>query len=437
MSTKKSTKRTKLTSLEKKWILYDVANSAFTLMVSTLFSIYFGALFKNDAGLIARFGDKIGSQQLAYWNYAGTICTIIVALLGPVLGTIADRHKKRKQLFILTVVLGAGCTLLMGTATGWLYFLIVFVIAKIWYQASLVIYDSMINDVTSDDRSDSVSSYGFAFGYIGSVIPFIVCLVLYLLAHLGKLPFDDMIAMRISFVITALWWFVFSLPLMKEYRQIHTESEAEAKTNGFAQFLASVRDLAATNRKALYFVIGFFFYIDGVYTIIGNASAYADSLGLNSVAMLEALLVTQIVAFPCAILTGRLAKKIGPEKVVMACILGYTGIAVIAFFLDTELEFWILCVLVGVFQGGIQALSRSYFARIIPKSKSGQYFSIYDIFGKGATAIGGLILGAVSAVTGRQNMGILPIIGFFVVGAVLFYKSAKTPSSVAPEDAAD
>jgi len=428
---------TKLTSLEKKWILYDVANSAFTLMVSTLFSIYFGALFKNDAGLIAKFGDKIGSQQLAYWNYAGTICTILVALLGPVLGTIADVHRKRKQLFTATVVIGAAATLLLGTATDWLFFLIIFVIAKIWYQASLVIYDSMINDVTTDSRSDLVSSYGFAYGYIGSVIPFIVGLVLYLLAHLGKLPFDEMVAMRIAFVITGIWWLGLSLPLMKAYRQIHVESEDESKKNGFVQFFASIKDLAATNKKALYFVIGFFFYIDGVYTIIGNASAYADSLGLNSVAMLEALLVTQIVAFPCAIITGKLSKKIGPEKIVLACIVGYTGIAVIAFFLDTELEFWILCVLVGFFQGGIQALSRSYFARIIPKSKSGQYFSIYDIFGKGATAIGGLILGVVSGITGKQNMGILPIIGFFVIGFLFFYISTKTPSSVKPEEAAD
>jgi len=236
-------KKSKLTSLEKKWILYDVANSAFTLMVSTLFSIYFGALFKGDAGLIARFGDEIGAQQLAYWNYAGTICTIIVALLGPFLGTIADMHKKRKQLFIATVVLGAGCTLLLGTATAWLYFIILFVIAKIWYQASLVIYDSMINDVTTDERSDEVSSYGFAFGYIGSVIPFIVCLILYVLAHMGKLPIDELVAMRISFVITAIWWFCFSLPLMKSYKQIHVESSSESQVNGFAQFFSSIRDL--------------------------------------------------------------------------------------------------------------------------------------------------------------------------------------------------
>lgn len=429
-------KNSKLNPLEKKWILYDVANSAFTLMVSTLFSIYFGALFKNNAALIERFGDEIGAQQLAYWNYAATICTVIVVFLGPVLGTIADVRGKRRSLFIITVVIGAGCTILLGTATAWLMFLVLFVVAKIWYQASLVIYDSMINDVTTDERSDMVSSYGFAFGYIGSVIPFIVCLVLYVLAHVGKLPFSELVAMRISFVITGCWWFIFSLPLMRSYKQIHLESKEQLQTNGVAQFFASIRDLAATNKKALYFVIGFFFYIDGVFTIIGNASAYADSLGLNSVAMLEALLVTQFVAFPCAIITGKLAEKIGAEKVVMACIIGYTAIAIVAFFLDTELEFWILCVMVGLFQGGIQALSRSYFAKIIPKEKSGQYFSIYDIFGKGATAIGGLLLGGVAAATGKQQLGILPIIGFFIIGLIFFIISTRTPSSVRAEDSA-
>ncbi len=422
------TQKEGLTSLEKKWVLYDVANSAFTLMVSTLIQIFF-----HDTAVKAGVSEP---NTVAYWNYAGTICTLLVVFLGPVFGTLADRRRIKKQLFILTVTVGAGCCLLLGASENWILFIILFVIAKVWYQVSLIVYDSMLNDVTTDERSDSVSSYGFAFGYIGSVVPFIGCLVLYVLATLGKIPVSDLTAMRISFAITALWWFLFSLPLIREYRQIRFETAGEQDSNGFREFFRSVQDLAKTNRKALYFIIAFFFYIDGVYTIIDNASIYAKSLGLASTGLLLALLVTQFVAFPCAIITGKMAKKWGSEIVVTVCILGYTGIAILAFFLTNQFQFWLLCVLVGLFQGGIQALSRSYFARIIPKEKSGQYFSIFDIFGKGASALGGLIFGGVTSLTGDQHIGIAPIVGFFIIGLILFRKSCATPSSVTPGDEA-
>lgn len=415
-------KKEKLTSLEKKWILYDVANSAFTLMVSTLIQIFF-----HDIAVKAGVSEP---NTVAYWNYAGTICTVAVVFLGPIFGTIADRKRMRKQLFILTVVLGAFCTLLLGVSTNWILFIVLFVIAKIWYQVSLVVYDSMLNDVTSDERADTVSSHGFAFGYIGSVVPFIFCLILYVLATLGKIGISDTFAMQISFVITAIWWFVFSIPLIKEYKQIRFETAENSETNGFKEFFSSVYDMGRTNKKALYFVIGFFFYIDGVYTIIDNASIYAKSLGLNSTSLLVALLVTQFVAFPCAIITGRMAKRWGAEIIISICIIGYTGIAVLAFFMSSEIHFWILCVMVGLFQGGIQALSRSYFAKIIPKEKSGQYFSIYDIFGKGASALGGFLFAVVTNVTGDQHIGIAPVVVFFVIGFFLFRKSWKTPSAV-------
>ncbi|MEE3480945.1 MAG: MFS transporter [Lachnospiraceae bacterium] len=416
-----------LTSLEKKWVLYDVANSAFTLMVSTLIQIYFKDLVTNDASLIAKFGDDVSAQSVAYWNYAGTICTIAVVFLAPIFGTIADRYRKKKELFIATIAIGAGCTLLLGTATAWLYYIILFVVAKIWYQVSLVIYDSMISDVTTDERSDTVSSFGFAFGYIGSVVPFIICLVLYVLAHLGKLPIGESTAMRIAFVITAVWWFCWSLPLIRSYKQLNFETKEEKKSNGFKEFFSSLKDLATTNKKALFFILGFFFYIDGVYTIIDNASIYGASLGLATVGLLVALLVTQFVAFPCAIITGKMAKKWGTDVVVTICILGYTAIAILAAFMTSLVHFWILCVMVGLFQGGIQALSRSYFSKIIPKEKSGQYFSIYDIFGKGASALGGMIFAVVTDVTKDQHIGIAPIVCFFIVGLILFRISCKTP----------
>lgn len=420
--------KNKLTSLEKKWILYDVANSAFTLMVSTLIQIFF-----HDIAVKAGVSEP---NTVAYWNYAGTVCTIAVVLLGPVFGTLADRRRLKKQLFIFTVATGALCTLLMGVTTNWIFFIIIFVIAKIWYQVSLIVYDSMLNDVTTDERADTVSSHGFAFGYIGSVVPFICCLILYVLANLGKIGITDTAAMQISFVITAIWWFVFSTPLIKEYKQIRFEDESAEASNGFKEFFNSIAELGRTNKKALYFIIGFFFYIDGVYTIIDNASIYAKSLGLASTGLLLALLVTQFVAFPCAIITGRMAKKWGSEIIISICIFGYTAIAILAFFMSSQIHFWILCVMVGLFQGGIQALSRSYFAKIIPKEKSGQYFSIFDIFGKGASALGALIFGFITNVTGNQHLGIAPIVGFFIVGFLFFRKSCSSPSVVSGSDSA-
>ena len=417
-----------LTSLEKKWVLYDVANSAFILMVSTLIQIFF-----HDIAVAAGVSEP---NTVAYWNYAGTACTIAVVFLGPVFGTLADRRRMKKQLFVFTVVAGALCTLLLGVSTNWIFFIIIFAIAKVWYQVSLVVYDSMLNDVTTDERADTVSSHGYAFGYIGSVIPFICSLILYILASFGKIGISDTVAMQISFVITAIWWFVFSIPLIKEYKQIRFEAEGTGESNGFKEFFHSIAELGRTNKKALFFVIGFFFYIDGVYTIIENASIYAKSLGLASTGLLLALLVTQFVAFPCAIITGKMAKKWGSEIIISVCILGYTAIAILAFFMSNQIHFWILCVMVGLFQGGIQALSRSYFAKIIPKEKSGQYFSIFDIFGKGASALGAFIFGFITNVTGNQHIGILPIVFFFVIGFAFFRKSWKTESVVSKEESA-
>ena len=290
-----------LTSLERAWILYDVGNSAFVLLVATLIPIFFNAL--------AEGGGLSSVEYLAYWGYAASAVTVITAVLSPILGTLADTRNYKKPIFTFCVAVGViGCCA-MGMASTWLPFLLIFIFAKVGFSGSLVFYDSMLSDVTVPDRMDEVSSKGYAWGYIGSCVPFVVCL---------------------------------------------------------------------------------------------------------------ALLVTQIVAFPSALVFGRLSGQYPSGTLIPVCIAAYAGIALFAFFLKHQWQFWVLAVVVGMFQGGIQALSRSHFAKIIPPEKSGEYFGLFDICGKGASFLGTMIVSVGSQLTGSANVGVGSLIVLFIVGFVLF-----------------
>ena len=409
----------KLTKQEKNWVLYDVGNSAFTLLVSTIMPIYFNHL-AGTAGLS-------DVDYLAYWGYAASVSTLLVALLGPVFGTMADYKGFKKPIFLAFLAVGAiGCVSL-GLARQWLLFLALFVIAKVGYSGSLIFYDSMLPDVTEPDRMDNISSLGYAWGYIGSCLPFVACLVPVLFAD--GLGLSMPAAMLIAFCITALWWVGMSLPLVKSYRQKHyVERQPGAVGAAFSRLWTTLKN-ARREKKAFLFLLAFFFYIDGVYTIIDMATAYGSALGLDSTGLLLALLVTQIVAFPFAILFGRLAKKHPTEKLISVCIIAYFGIAVFAVFLQSQWQFWTLAVMVGMFQGGIQALSRSYFTRIIPAEQSGEYFGLLDICGKGAAFLGTTIVSTVTKISGNMSLGVGMIAVLFVIGFLLFRMAAKTPAT--------
>lgn len=402
-----------LTGQEKKWILYDVGNSAFVLLVATIVPIYFNSL--------AQQGGLSSVEYLAYWGYAASIATLIVALLGPLLGTVSDRKGRKKPLFLMSVLFGAFACLLLGMAKGWFLFLVVFVMAKVGHSGSLIFYDSMLHDITEEDRMDSVSSQGYAWGYIGSCLPFLLCLGLVLGAD--PLGLSISAAMMLSFLITALWWTGCALPLLFAYRQVHYVEEAEGQNN-FSRLLQTIKDVLK-NRQVLFFILAFFFYIDGVYTIIDMATAYGTALGFDTTGLLLALLMTQIVAFPSSIFIGRLSRIRTSVTLITVCILAYLGIDIFAIFMSSQLHFWILAVAVGMFQGGIQALSRSHFAKIIPPEKSGEYFGLLDICGKGASLLGTLTVSAVSQLTGSANLGVGAIAVFFVIGFILFRKSAR------------
>ncbi len=405
----------KFTKLEKFWIMYDVGNSAFTLLVSTIIPIYFSYLSEQQK--------QSSVDYLAYWGYAASLATLVVALTGPVLGAIADNKGFKKPIFLVSIIIGAAGCAALGFVTQWLVFIGVFVAAKIGYSMSLIFYDSMLTDVTTEDRMDSVSSNGYAWGYIGSCIPFIACLGLVLGADAIGLSMEA--SMMIAFLIVAVWWVGVSTPLLRNYKQkYYVEGRTHAVRNSFGRLWNTLRSIKK-EKNIFVFLLAFFFYIDGVYTIIDMATAYGKALGFDSTGLLLALLVTQFVAFPFAILFGRLAQKFNAHILISVCIIAYLGISIFAIFMNSQLHFWILAVCVGMFQGGIQALSRSYFAKIIPSDKSGEYFGIMDICGKGASFLGTILVSVVSQLTGSINKGVGTIAILFIIGSFLFRKAVQ------------
>ncbi len=405
----------KLTKLEKYWILYDVGNSAFILLVSTIIPIY----FKN----IAKSYGVSASDSTAYWGYAISISTLAVAILGPILGTLADTKGYKKPLFTLFLMLGVlGCASLSIPMT-WLLFLVVFVFAKVGVSGSLIFYDAMLSDVTTDERMDLLSSMGYAWGYIGSCIPFTLSLILIMSSD--KLSITPAVATGIAFILNAAWWFLITIPLLKSYKQIHfVEVEQDALKSAFIRLGNVFKDIKK-QKPIFIFLLAFFFYIDGVYTIIEMATSYGKDVGISDNNLLMALLLTQVVAFPFALLFGRFSKKYKTKDLISFCILGYFLIALFALQLDKAWEFWFLAVCVAMFQGAIQALSRSYFAKIIPKEKSSEYFGFYDIFGKGASFTGTMLMGITTQVSGSSKTGVAFISLMFVIGYLIFNRASK------------
>jgi UMF1 family MFS transporter len=404
-----------LTKEERNWVVYDVGNSAFTLLVSTIMPIYFSTL--------AEAQNITSVDYLAYWGYATSISTLLVALSGPVLGTMTDREGRKKPFFTAAVLIGCVLCMLMGFTSQWLLFLIVYIGAKAAYSSSLIFYDSMLIDVTEEDRVDSVSSQGYAWGYIGSCIPFIVSLIIYLFGP--RMGLSTGLSLGLSFIITALWWFLFTIPLLKTYRQKHFNKNNTGSVSSAFRQLGQTLKNAMHHKKILFFLLAFFFYIDGVYTIIDMATTYGKALGLNTTGLLLALLVTQFVAFPSAIAFGRFSKKYDSVRLITICITAYLCCAIFAFFLQYQWQFWVLAVVIGMFQGGIQALSRSYYTKIIPADQSGEYFGLLDICGKGAAFLGTIVVSAASQLTGSVNVGVGSIAVFFLIGIVLFRKAAS------------
>ena len=428
-----------LSPQEFAWVLYDVGNSAFTMLACSLIPIWFKSLAIGEGP-----GKISGDNATAYWALATSIVTVIVALIGPFFGAIAD-HKDTKKIFFTTAVAAGviGC-IINGFAMNWLLFLIVYILTKIFYQISLTFYDSMLNDVTTDDRSDAVSSYGFAWGYIGSCIPFTIALIAYVLGPDMVGMISDGLSRFIGFGVTAVWWWLVTAPLISNYKQINYSSEEKgAVARAFKKIFVTLKKIATQDKKVLYFLIAFFLYIDGVGTIIDNCINIGTDLGLNTVGQVVFLLLTQVVAWIGSLVFARLSKKKDTVALIQICILGYTAVSLYALTLKHLWQFAVMAFGVGCFQGSIQSLSRSYYSRIIPDENSGEYFGIYDIFSKGASFLGSFLIYIVKKV-GINTGGVFNIFGasvrsinvaigllaFFFLFGLLFIRIAdKQPQS--------
>ena len=421
---------------ERAWVLYDVANSGYTLIVTTAI---FPLFYKNV--IAAGVGGATSTARLAF---ASSLFTLVVAVLATALGPMADYEGRKKRFFAAFFGLGVVATGLLAFAADGreLAALAVYVVSAIGFGAANVFYDSFLTDVTSRERMDRLSSAGYAWGYIGSTVPFVAAMVL---INAGpSLGFtSQVVAVRIAFLIAAVWWAVFTVPLLRRVRQVHFiarvgPSVADTVRDSVRRVIEVVRDIPRY-RAVFLFLVAYFLYIDGVGTIIKLATAYGTDLGLSASTLLMILLVVQVVAFPCALLYGRLAsRRQGAARTMLLIGIGvYVVVTVLAFVIPRLPEparvplFWTISMLVASSQGGIQALSRSCYAQLIPARAAAEFFGFYNIFGKFAAILGPLLVGVFAQLTGDTSIGVLSIAVLFVAGGILLTRVPPPPAAAA------
>jgi len=416
----------RFTKEENSWVFYDWANSAYSIIISTaVFPLFYKAA-ATKSGISA-------ADSTAYLGYTVAIATFILAMLGPILGTIADYQGFKKRFFTFFFTIGVSFTALLAfiPSDQWLLLLIAYTIAAIGASGANVFYDAFIVDVTTEERMNRVSARGFGFGYIGSTIPFIVSIAIIILAKTQTLPISDTLASKIAFLITAIWWASFSIPLFRHvFQRYYIEREPNPVVNSFKRLGKTIKEIRKY-RALFLFLLAYFFYIDGVGTVITMSTAYGTDLGIGSTSLLIILFVTQVVAAPFAILYGKLAEKFSGKTMLFVGIIVYMIVCTYAFFLKTTLDFWILAMLVASSQGGIQALSRSYFAKLVPKKNANEFFGFYNIFGNFASIMGPLLVGVTAQITGKTNSGVFSLIVLFIIGAIILMKVPNEKESLA------
>ncbi len=415
----------KLNKLEKSWVMYDWANSAYSIAITTALLPIFFKMMTKSAGIEA-------SDSTAYWAYVNSASSIVIAVLAPILGTIADYKDYKKRFFAFFAGVGIIFTALLAFAPegNWQLLLGFYVLTALGFSGANIFYDAFLVDVTDDKNMDSVSTKGFAYGYIGSTIPFIIGIAIVYLHE--KLGISEIASYQAAFLVTALWWGLFTIPFLRQVRQRYfLPREAKPVSNSFKRIYKTFKNIRRY-RQAFLFLLAYFFYIDGVDTIIRMAGTYGDDMGIGSIDLLIILLATQFVAFPFALIYGKLSERFTGKKMIIVAICIYIFICLYAFRIKTVTDFWILAMLVASSQGGIQALSRSYFGKLIPKENSNEFFGFYNIFGKFAAIMGPAIMGVVTQVTGSSQYGVLSIAVLFIIGLILLLRVPEAPEKYTP-----
>ena len=466
-----NTKEKRFTLQERSWIMYDWANSVYaTIMLAAVFAAFFTGMVDDPRG-----GDY-------WWSIGTTISVLIVAVMSPFVGQIADYKNNKKRLFTLFWVIGLSFTGYCAIVDDWRLLLIGYIFSHIGFSGSNLLYDSFLPDITPPSRMDKVSGWGYAMGYIGgSTIPFLTSIILIQCADI--LGLGTIGAVKISILMTVAWWGLFSIPFFKNVKQVnYIEKPAQGTVRDVFLKVGSTAKKIFNNKGMFYFIIAYFFYIDGVNTVISLATSYGTVLGLGMLGMILALFVTQIVAFPCSILFARFAEKIGSFRMLMIAVFVYFIICIIGFIMGIIIElaeipvklaalagmgvtventsnltvinqalldagiadsvwntnpaylaaiatstilFWVLAVMVGTMQGGIQAISRSFFGKLVPPQNAGEFFGFFEIFGKFAAILGPLLYAIIKGTTGRASFSILSIISLFAVAFVIMLSGRK------------
>ncbi len=403
------------------WAFYDWANSAFA---TTIMAGFFPVFFKEywNAGVVA----TESTFRLGLLNGVGAA---VIALLAPVLGAIADRSNARVRMLMMFTLLGCAATagLALVAQGHWVAAALLYILASLGFWGGIVCNDSLLLHVADPDEYDLVSGFGYALGYLGGGLLFAVNVFMTLQPQLFGLA-DAGEAVRASFVMVGAWWLVFALPcalIVTERRSAPSVRPAEAMRQG----LRELRDtLVAIGqyRAVLWFLAAYFLYIDGVNTVIKMAVDYGLSLGFGPADLMKALLLTQFVAFPAALAFGWLGRRIGARRGIFLALTVYAGVTCYAYFIDSARDFYILAVVVGLVQGGIQSLSRSYFGRLVPEGKSSEFFGFYNMMGKFAAVLGPLLMAVTARLSGDSRLSILSILVLFVAGGTLLVLAARS-----------
>jgi len=399
------------------WALYDWANSTFSTTVAAgFFPIFFEKYWSNPSDVV---------QSTYHLGLANSLASIIVACISPFLGAVADRGAVKKKFLIIFAFFGAIMTsgLFMVQQGDWQLASIIYVLATIGFMSGNIFYDSLLTDVSSKKDWNYVSSLGYAFGYLGGGLLFFINVLMYLYPQTFGIPNSET-AIRISFIIVALWWIIFTIPIILFVPEPKIENSVpmrKAFREGYVQLLSTFHQIKKMKVVGT-FLLAYWLYIDGVDTIIKMTVKMASSLGFETSDLIIALLMVQFIAFPAAIFYNFFANKIGAKNAIFVAIAGYSLVTFLAYFMTSKLHLFLLAAIIGLFQGGIQALSRSLYAKLIPKNKETEFFGFFNMLGKFASIFGPLLMGWVTLQTGNVRFGILSILILFLLGAVFLHK---------------